>query len=55
MVGLMIIQMAYPDTDHILVPRVYGAHVYWPDENTKHMQVDHTEFLSKYRNIPNYL
>lgn len=54
-VGLMIIQIAYPDTDRILVTRVCGLHVYWPDENKKHMQVDHTEILSKYRKVSNYL
>lgn len=51
----MIIQIAYPDTDRILVTRVCGLHVYWPDENKKHMQVDHTEILSKYRKVSNYL
>ena len=54
-VGLMIIRIAYPDTDPILVPGVCGLHVYWPDENKKHMHVHHTGILSKYRNDSNYL
>lgn len=49
--GLMIIQIANRDTDHILVPWVCGVHVYWPDENKKHMHLDHTKSLSKYRSI----
>lgn len=46
MVDLMIIQIALPDTDYILVPRV-NRPMCTSHKNKKHMQGDHTEILSK--------
>lgn len=50
MVGFMIILIAYPDANNILVPRVCVVHVYWPDESNG-VQLDHTKIIYKDKNI----